>query len=135
MNQETARYYVPAPSTWPITGSIALLFMGFGAAFSVNKIPAGYWLLTIGFSILFYMIFGWFRTVARESEAGKFNDQVDKSFRWGMSWFIFSEVMFLPLSLARCIICEYYRFRGSLIWSIRFYGPILPAGGLHLVQV
>ncbi|MBI0415237.1 MAG: cytochrome c oxidase subunit 3, partial [Nitrosospira sp.] len=39
-------------------------------------------------------IFGWFRTVARESEAGKFNDQVDKSFRWGMSWFIFSEVMF-----------------------------------------
>ena len=94
MSQETARYYVPAPSTWPITGSIALLFMGFGAAFSVNKIPAGYWLLTIGFSILFYMIFGWFRTVARESEAGKFNDQVDKSFRWGMSWFIFSEVMF-----------------------------------------
>ena len=44
--------------TWPITGSIALLFMGFGAAFSVNKIPLGYGLLAIGFAILFYMIFG-----------------------------------------------------------------------------
>ncbi|MBN9125959.1 MAG: cytochrome c oxidase subunit 3, partial [Nitrosospira sp.] len=87
-------YYVPAPSTYPITGSIALLFMGFGAAFSVNRLPLGYGLLTIGFAILFYMIFVWFRTVARESESGKFSKQVDKSFRWGMSWFIFSEVMF-----------------------------------------
>jgi len=32
--------------------------------------------------------------VARESEGGKYNPQVDVSFRWGMSWFIFSEVMF-----------------------------------------
>ena len=87
-------YYVPPPSTYPITGSIALLFMGFGAAFTVNKIPVGYGLLGIGFSILFYMIFVWFRTVARESEGGKFNKQVDASFRWGMSWFIFTEVMF-----------------------------------------
>ena len=73
---------------------MALLFMGFGAAFSVNKYPLGYGLLTIGFAILFYMIFVWFRQVARESEGGKFNKQVDASFRWGMSWFIFSEVMF-----------------------------------------
>ena len=59
--------------------------MGFGAAFSVNKMPLGYGLLTIGFAILFYMVFVWFRTVARESESGKFNKQVDRSFRWGMS--------------------------------------------------
>ena len=94
MSQETSHYYVPSPSTWPITGSIALLFMGFGAAFSVNKFPVGYGLLAIGFAILIYMLFGWFGAVARESESGKFNSQVDVSFRWGMSWFIFSEVMF-----------------------------------------
>lgn len=94
MSQETSHYYVPSPSTWPITGSIALLFMGFGAAFSVNKYPVGYGLLAIGFAILIYMLFGWFGTVVRESESGKFNSQVDLSFRWGMSWFIFSEVMF-----------------------------------------
>ena len=94
MSQEGGHYYVPAPSPWPITGSIALLFMGFGAAFSVNRLPLGYGLLAIGFAILIYMMFGWFGVVAKESEAGTYNQQVDKSFRWGMSWFIFSEVMF-----------------------------------------
>ena len=47
-----------------------------------------------GAAILIYMLFGWFGTVIGESESGKFNKQVDLSFRWGMSWFIFSEVMF-----------------------------------------
>ena len=51
-------------------------------------------LLIAGLLILFFMLAGWFTTVAHESEAGKYNKQVDTSFRWGMSWFIFSEVMF-----------------------------------------
>ena len=98
MSQESSHtadtYYVPEPSTYPLTGSIAIFFLGFGAAFSLNAVPYAQGLLAIGFTILFYMIFMWFRTVARESEAGKFNAQVDLSFRWGMSWFIFTEVMF-----------------------------------------
>ena len=94
MSQEANHYYIPTPSAWPITGSIAIFFMGFGAAFTVNKIPVGYGLLAIGFAILIYMLFGWFGTVSRESEGGKFNKQVDASFRWGMGWFIFTEVMF-----------------------------------------
>jgi len=94
MNQETNHYYIPTPSPWPIIGAIAILFMGFGAAFTVNKLPIGYGMLAIGFAILIYMLFGWFGTVSRESEGGKFNKQVDNSFRWGMSWFIFTEVMF-----------------------------------------
>jgi cytochrome c oxidase subunit 3 len=40
------------------------------------------------------MLFGWFGTVIRESEDRLYNNKVDLSFRWGMSWFIFSEVMF-----------------------------------------
>ena len=94
MNQETNHYYIPTPSPWPIIGATAILFMGFGAAFTVNKLPIGYGMLAIGFAILIYMLFGWFGTVSRESEGGKFNKQVDDSFRWGMSWFIFTEVMF-----------------------------------------
>jgi len=94
MSQESGHYYVPAPSAYPIIGSTAILFMGSGAALTINKIELGYGLLAIGFAILIYMLFGWFGTVARESESGKFNDQVDLSFRWGMSWFIFTEVMF-----------------------------------------
>lgn len=94
MSQESGHYYVPAPSMFPIIGSTAVLFLGSGAALTMNKMETGYWLLAIGFAILIYMLFGWFGTVARESESGKYDMQVDKSFRWGMSWFIFTEVMF-----------------------------------------
>ena len=56
----------------------------------------------IGAAIVLVMLFGWFGTVINESLAGKYNDQVDMSFRWGMGWFIFSEVMFFAAFLARC---------------------------------
>jgi cytochrome c oxidase subunit 3 len=91
------RYYLPEPSSWPLTGSVALLFLGLGAALSVNKLTLGYGILAVGFAILIYMLFGWFGTVARESESGKYNKQVDVSFRWSMGWFIFSEVMFFAV--------------------------------------
>jgi len=93
MNQST-RYFVPEPSRWPIFGSIALLLMASGAAMWLNTVPAGPYVVAAGFAVLIYMLFGWFGTVIGESEGGKFNRQVDVSFRWGMSWFIFSEVMF-----------------------------------------
>ena len=94
MMSQSARYFVPDPSRWPIFGSIALLCMALGTAGWINGMTQGKYLLIVGLCILFYMLFGWFGTVARESESGRYNKQVDTSFRWGMSWFIFSEVMF-----------------------------------------
>jgi cytochrome c oxidase subunit 3 len=83
MMSQSARYFIPDPSRWPIFGSIALLCMAFGTAAWINGVPPGKYLLIVGFCILFYMMFGWFGTVARESEGGKYNKQVDTSFRWG----------------------------------------------------
>jgi cytochrome c oxidase subunit 3 len=40
------------------------------------------------------MLVGWFGRVIGESEGAEYNLQVDRSFRWAMTWFIFSEVMF-----------------------------------------
>src|SRR3970282_140035 len=40
------------------------------------------------------LFFAWFGVVIRENQAGFYNEQVDRSFRMGMMWFIFSEVMF-----------------------------------------
>jgi cytochrome c oxidase subunit 3 len=87
-------YFVPGPSKWPMFGSLSLLIMGFGAGLTVNKISAGYWTLLVGFALLVYTLVGWFGAVAEESEGRKYGANVDVSFRWGMSWFIFSEVMF-----------------------------------------
>jgi len=53
------------------------------------------YLLGLGLAILIYVIYGWFGTVIKENRRGLLDgEQVNRSFRWGMCWFIFSEVMF-----------------------------------------
>lgn len=95
MTSQPGGYYLPSPSHWPILGSVGLFFMAIGAVLMMNDGgSAGTALLLIGMAIVVYMMFGWFGTVIRESEGGKYNKQVDISYRWAMSWFIFSEVMF-----------------------------------------
>jgi len=91
---KTDLYFVPQPSSWPVVGSIALFLMATGATAWFNGAPFGKWAVLAGFLVLVYMMFGWFGRVIHESEGGKYNAQVDVSFRWGMGWFIFSEVMF-----------------------------------------
>ncbi len=76
-------------------GSVALGSFMVGAATWVNGNPPwGKGLMLFGFACLLFMLFGWFGTVIRESVGGYYNKQVDTSFRMGMMWFIFSEVMF-----------------------------------------
>jgi cytochrome c oxidase subunit 3 len=133
MLSPTARYFVPDPSYWPITGSIALLAMASGAASWFNGWGPGKFLVFGGLFVLGYMIVGWFGTVARESETGKYNKQVDISFRWGMSWFIFSEVMFFAaffgaLFYMRVLsVPELGDFEHKLIWPD--FNPAWPAAG------
>jgi len=87
-------YYVPHGTTWPIIGTIGLttLFVGFSNYLNGNSI--GTWFMLAGVAIVIYMMFRWFGEVIDESLSGKYSDQVDTSFRMGMGWFIFSEVMF-----------------------------------------
>jgi cytochrome c oxidase subunit III len=92
--QQNVGYYLPQPSSWPITGSIALLLMALGFVWFLSGNKTGLWVMLAGFAVLVYMMFGWFGQVIGESESGKYNQQVDVSYRWSMSWFIFSEVMF-----------------------------------------
>lgn len=87
-------YYLPAPSYWPIVGSCALFCIMFGAAHWLHGSTYGPYVFGAGFLILIFMMFGWFSTVIKESLAGLYDKQVDYSYRWGMVWFIFSEVMF-----------------------------------------
>jgi cytochrome c oxidase subunit 3 len=90
-------YYVPHNTRWPFIGSIALFILMIGASTWLNGAQAGPYVFAIGFAILIYMVFGWFGEVIHESEGGIYNDDVDTSFRMGMGWFIFSEVMFFAV--------------------------------------
>jgi cytochrome c oxidase subunit 3 len=55
---------------------------------------AGGWIFVPGAVPVAYMFFGWFGKVIDENQKGLYNLAVDRSFRMGMMWFIFSEVMF-----------------------------------------
>ena len=94
MTQKYEHYYVPAQSKWPFVGSLGLFFFVLGAASWFQEKFYGPYVFFLGVLILMIMMFGWFRHVIQESHGGLYSSQMDRSFRWGMAWFIFSEVMF-----------------------------------------
>jgi cytochrome c oxidase subunit III len=113
---DTSHYYVPHGSPWPIRGSVALFAIMLGAVSFFND-WAGGWAFLPGGILIAYMFFGWFATVIGESEHGTYNDQVDRSFRMGMMWFIFSEVMFFAA------------FFGALFYARHLSAPWLAGHG------
>ena len=87
-------YFVPHSSKWPFVGSIAMFVTMVGVASWLNDAGWGMWVFYAGLVMLSATLFMWFGDVIRESVSGHYNRQVDVSFRMGMVWFIFSEVMF-----------------------------------------
>ena len=90
----TPYYFVPGPSSYPVSAAIGLFFVILGAAQWINGHAWGAWSLLAGMVIWLGTLFVWFRAAIGESESGQYGHKVDLSFRWSMSWFIFSEVMF-----------------------------------------
>jgi cytochrome c oxidase subunit 3 len=87
-------YYVPHGSRWPVFASVALFIAMFGLASWLNEASWGKAAFFVGLAGLAAILFKWFADVILESISGYYNKQVDTSFRMGMVWFIFSEVMF-----------------------------------------
>ncbi|WP_028116459.1 cytochrome c oxidase subunit 3 [Ferrimonas senticii] len=121
MSQKVERYYVPAQSPWPIVGAVALGMIAVGAGNYVASLPdgGGYsgYLLLAGIALLLYMLVGWFRNVIDESMSGLYSAQMDRSFKQGMAWFIFSEVMF------------FFAFFGALFYARMLAVPWLGGAG------
>ena len=87
-------YFVPEQARWPLVGSIGLTLMLGGFASFLNGTSYGAGAMAAGAVVMIFMLFGWFGEVIRESERGQYQSWEDKSFRLGIAWFIFSEVMF-----------------------------------------
>jgi cytochrome c oxidase subunit 3 len=112
-------YYVPHSSPWPIYGAVSLFTLMLGAACTLNEwLPA--WALLPGFLLLVSMFIFWFGTVIGENERGMYNMAVDRSFRMGMMWFIFSEVMFFAA------------FFGALFYARELAVPWLSGHGVKI---
>ncbi|PTP79582.1 cytochrome c oxidase subunit 3 [Vibrio splendidus] len=101
MSSKKEVYFVPHQSHWPLVGAIALFLVAVGAGLTVQNMGTdaaggvfGKVVLLVGFCVLLYMLAGWFSNVITESLSGVYSEQISRSFRQGMSWFIFSEIMF-----------------------------------------
>ena len=93
-------YYVPAQSKWPIIAAIGLFLTLAGAGMMMNDMTAdaegaySFYIFFAGGLMMAYVLFGWFSHVIHESRTGMNSAQMDRTYRWGMFWFIFSEIMF-----------------------------------------
>jgi cytochrome c oxidase subunit 3 len=87
-------YFVPGPSKWPMAAGLSLLVTMIGASAWVNSISWGPVVNIAGILATLLVMYFWFGDAIGESEAGQYGKRIDLSFRWSMSWFIFSEIRF-----------------------------------------
>jgi len=129
----THNYYLPEPAAYPIIGSFGLLFLMGGMAMWFNDFAAGPWSCLLGLVILIVMMKLWFGKVISESEGGLYTKRVDISFRWSMSWFIFSEVMFFAAFFGALFYSRLYTIPSmgdldqKLLWPD--FVPVWPSAG------
>ncbi|MGA0569906.1 cytochrome c oxidase subunit 3 [Variovorax sp. VNK109] len=90
----TPYYFVPGPSRHPVMAAIGLFFVILGAGQWINGHQWGAYSLAFGLLWWWVVLYQWFGDAIRESEGGQYGHKIDLSYRWSMSWFIFSEVMF-----------------------------------------
>jgi cytochrome c oxidase subunit 3 len=110
-------YFVPHGSRWPVFASVFLFTTMFGLASWLNEASFGKATFLVGLAGLAAILFKWFADVILESVSGYYNKQVDTSFRMGMVWFIFSEVMFFAA------------FFGALFYARQYALPWLGGTG------
>lgn len=109
-------YYIPHKAVWPVMATAGLMFMLAGFANYLNGSSIGSGMMLVGFVTFLVMLSLWFALQSTESESGMYNHGVGISYRMGMMWFIFSEVMFFAV------------FFGALWYTRNLSVPWLGAG-------
>jgi cytochrome c oxidase subunit 3 len=116
----SGKYYVPHESKWPFIASAGFFTLLLGVIAGLND-WATWWVIAPGFALVVYMFIGWFGDVIKENNTGVYGLDVDRSFRMGMMWFIFSEVMFFAA------------FFGALFYARALSVPWLGGEGTKLI--
>jgi cytochrome c oxidase subunit 3 len=114
-------YHVLPPSPWPFIGGVGAFVMLVGAVFFFHGSPP--WILLIGFAVILYVMYGWWRDVIHESLAGDHTPVVVLGLRYGMIMFIISEVMFFA--------AWFWSFFKHAIYPMPAVGGVWPPEGIE----
>ncbi|TYB87573.1 cytochrome c oxidase subunit 3 [Oceaniovalibus sp. ACAM 378] len=85
-------YHILPPSIWPLIGAISGFIMLFGAVMWMKGITA--FMFMIGLAGVLYTMYAWWSEVAVEGNQGDHTPVVQIGLRYGVIFFIISEVMF-----------------------------------------
>lgn len=124
-NSDFQTYYVPEQSRLAICAAVSAAVIVLGVAGGLNSLTYGgdgsnSWLMFFaGLVMLLATLFAWFGLTIKENLQGMNSEQLKRSYRIGMQWFIFSEVMFFAT------------FFGALFYVRTFAGPWLAGLGDH----
>ena len=121
-NSDYETYYVPESSKLAICASVSAAVIVLGVAGGINEssghfAPTGegnpWFMFFVGMIMLTITMFAWFKTAIEDNLNGLNSEQLKISYRMGMQWFIFSEVMF------------FFCFFGTLFYIRTFAAPWL----------
>nr|YP_010165736.1 cytochrome c oxidase subunit 3 [Imasa heleensis]QRR29749.1 cytochrome c oxidase subunit 3 [Imasa heleensis] len=88
-------YHLVNPSPWPLLGAIGAFTLTSGGVMYFHSYQFGNMVLTAGLITVMYTMFVWWRDIVRESTfEGHHTVQVQYGLRYGVIFFITSEVMF-----------------------------------------
>ena len=120
-------YYIAEPSFWPLIGTLGLFCTVLGLVQTLHAGVIGPYLMALGIALLLTTMFGWFGHVVKESLSGLHSAQMDRTYRWGMLWFIVSEIFlfgifFGALFYSRIFgLAELGAHAGKFVSDILFY--------------
>lgn len=118
MTEAQGHYFVPSVSRYSALLSAAVFLLALGFILRINEVPNGLWSMLAGAGLMLYVIVGWFAEVIGESVGGLYRKWEDRSYRWGMILFIFSEVMFFG-----CFFGTLYYVRLVSVPELAGYDP------------
>lgn len=89
-----SHYFVPPPSSYPVTINLGLFILALGFVLRLSDITPGVVPMLAGTAVILYGTFGWIGRIVCENESGNYHPWEARSFRTGMAYFILSEIAF-----------------------------------------
>ena len=118
MTETQGHYFVPGVSRYSALLSVGIFLLALGFILRLNDVPNGLWSMLAGTGVILFVIFGWFGEVIGESVKGIYHKWEDRSYRWGMIFFIASEVAFFG-----CFFGALYYFRIISVPELAGFDP------------
>jgi cytochrome c oxidase subunit 3 len=120
-------FHLVDPSPWPLFASIAVFVLTTGGVLYMHNYNGGHLVLIIGFCMVLYSMFLWWRDVIREATfEGHHTKAVLYGLRYGVLLFIISEIMFFA--------AFFWAFFHSSLAPTVDIGSVWPPKGIDVID-